>query len=290
MFASALLTFCLAALATVKAAPQPVSPVKRQSPSLIYSCTQPNTAAISFDDGPYDYIYDIVNTLNSKGAKGTFFMRRCMYDQDSQDRIKYAFNNGHQIASHTWSHPNMVDLSWDQLHNEMWRVEEALQRIIGVTPAFIRPPYGNFNDQVLQAAYSRGQNVVIWDFDSGDTVGADAQESKNRYDQVANQRPNTIMALNHEVVASTAYDVLPYAIDRLQSAGYQLVTVAECLGMEPYQNVGQAQTNDENLRQLDWTLRQPSCVQPLFSRTLRAYHWGEVADLTSLRWSSINDG
>ena len=48
-------------------------------------------------------------------------------------------------------------------------------------------------------------------------------------------------------VASTAYDVLPYAIDRLQSAGYQLVTVAECLGMEPYQNVGQAQTNDVRL-------------------------------------------
>jgi len=41
----------------------------------------------------------------------------------------------------------------------------ALQRIIGVTPAFMRPPYGSYNQMVLDVAGARGQGVVIWDFE-----------------------------------------------------------------------------------------------------------------------------
>ncbi|KIY69848.1 carbohydrate esterase family 4 protein [Cylindrobasidium torrendii FP15055 ss-10] len=243
MFTSTLLTLALAA---ISASAAPSSLTRRAQPSIFYGCTKPNTAAITFDDGVGSYTYDVVNTLNEKGAKGTFFLNgnnwRCIYDEDSKDKVNYIYKNDHQIASHTWSHARLSDLSFDQLHDEMWRVEQALQRIVGVTPAFLRPPYGAINDQVLDVAYSRGQNVVIWDFDSRDSVGASADESKAEYDTVANQHPDTIMALNHEVYDSTAHDVLPYAIDRLQGAGYQLVTVAECLGIDAYQNVGEPET------------------------------------------------
>ena len=40
-----------------------------------------------------------------------------------------------------------------------------------------------------------------------------------------------------ETKETTAHQVLPYAIERLKKAGYELVTVAECLGLPPYQNV-----------------------------------------------------
>ncbi|KAF9021192.1 putative chitin deacetylase [Hymenopellis radicata] len=236
MFASALLTVCLAAF--VSAAPQSF----KRAGQTIYSCTQPNTAAITFDDGPYDYINDIVNTFNSKNAKATFFFIHCIYDSDSQDRVKYAYNNGHQIASHTWSHANLATLSRDQLHDEMWRVEQAFQRIVGVTPAYMRPPYGSFNDQVLAVASERGQDVVIWDLDSRDSMGASAEESKQTYTDKINEHPSSILALNHEVYSSTAYDVIPNAIDQLQAAGYKLVTLAECLGTNPYQSVGQPES------------------------------------------------
>ncbi len=79
---------------------------------------------------------------------------------------------------------------------------------------------------------------------SGDSLGASAQESINRYDDVANQHPSSILALNHETIASTSEQVVPYAIQRLQQAGYRLVTLAECLGQQPYQWVGEPQTRD----------------------------------------------
>ncbi|KAG2021007.1 chitin deacetylase [Coprinopsis cinerea AmutBmut pab1-1] len=224
---------------------------KRQRARLVRQCTVPNTVALTFDDGPYNYLRDIVNTLDAAGAKGTFFFNGnnwgCIYDPANRERVKYAYDHGHLVASHTWGHRNLATLSWDQIHDEMWRVEQALMRITGAKPAFMRPPYGSYNDLVLDAAGNRGQTVVIWDFDSQDTAGASAQTSRNLYDQAIGGRPNTILTLNHETIATTAYEVLPYAIQRLQAAGYRLVTLSECLGTSSYQSVSAPGTPDLRL-------------------------------------------
>ncbi|KAK0446151.1 carbohydrate esterase family 4 protein [Armillaria borealis] len=241
MLASVFITLTLTAFAT--AAPQ-----KRQLAQVVSSCTQPNTVALTFDDGPWEYAEVVSDALTSKGIKGTFFYNgnnyECIYDQAEIDRVKYVYNAGHQVASHTWSHADLTTLTWDQIHDEMWRVEQALQRIVGVVPAFMRPPYGNYNDLVLQASYIRGQKVVLWDFDSGDSVGASVQDSESTYDSTISQHPSTLLALNHETYETTAYDVLPYAIEKLQAAGYNMVTLAECLGESPYQSVGNAGVDD----------------------------------------------
>ena len=106
--------------------------------------------------------------------------------------------------------------------------------------------------------------MAIWDFDSGDTGGTPPDQSKNMYQDFANRHPSTILALNHEIIASTVYalisdrtpwasthhsfplpnrfDVLPFAIRVLQQAGYRLVTLADCVGQSPYQWVGSPQT------------------------------------------------
>ncbi|KAI3620938.1 chitin deacetylase [Moniliophthora roreri] len=61
----------------------------------------------------------------------------------------------------------------------------ALSRIVGVTPAFMRPPFGSYNDQVLDASGLRGQDVVIWDFDShdGDDNPPSPEEILDAYNQ-----------------------------------------------------------------------------------------------------------
>ncbi|QRV93375.1 chitin deacetylase [Ceratobasidium sp. AG-Ba] len=238
--------FGLAAF-TLGALARPASE-KRAVAQVYSSCTQPNTVALTFDDGPYNYLTDISDTLANAGAKGTFFFNgnnwACIYDL--ADSVTYAYNHGHQIASHTWAHKHLNDLSYDQIHSEMWRVEQALEKIIGVTPAFVRPPYGEYNGKSRNVAGERGQDLVIWDFDSQDSVGATASQSKKYYDQAIAQHPNNILALNHEVYETTAHNVLPYAIQKLQAAGYQLVTVAECLGKQPYQSVGSPTPRDSS--------------------------------------------
>jgi peptidoglycan/xylan/chitin deacetylase (PgdA/CDA1 family) len=247
MLAKTFLTALFAACVGVASASTlPVQPLqKRQggpSARVVSSCTKPNTVALTFDDGPWVYLYDVSKALVAANATGTFFFNgnnyACIYDADSVKRVQYAYNKGHQIGSHTWAHLDLTTLSWDKIHDEMWRVEQALQKIIGVTPAFMRPPYGNYNDLVRQASYIRGQVLAIWDFDSGDSVGATPAQSEASYDQIIGQHPSNILALNHETYETTAHQVLPYAIKKLQAAGYKLVSLAECTGLPAYQNVG----------------------------------------------------
>ncbi|KAG6917727.1 hypothetical protein DXG01_001378 [Tephrocybe rancida] len=83
---------------------------------------------------------------------------------------------------------------------------DALKKILGVVPAFARPPYGEYNDLFRQVAQERGQRLVNWDFDiqlnfptsSGDSVGKTPAESNQLYDDVVEEHPDTLLALNHE--------------------------------------------------------------------------------------------
>ncbi|GJJ14797.1 hypothetical protein Clacol_009065 [Clathrus columnatus] len=159
--------------------------------------------------------------------------------------VKAAYADGHEFGSHTWHHYDLTTLSWDGtggLHDEMWRTELALQRILGVSPAIMRPPYGSYNNQVRSAAYIRNQSLVLWDFDSGDSDGATVQESKNSYTNTANAHPSNILALNHETYQTTVNEVIPFAVQTLRAKGYRFVTVSECLGIQPYQWVALPQT------------------------------------------------
>lgn len=79
---------------------------------------------------------------------------------------------------------------------------------------------------------------------SEDSLGASAQESKAKYDTIISEHPDTILALNHETIVTTSQEVIPYAIQKLKAAGYSLVTLAECLGQEPYQWVSTPQVKD----------------------------------------------
>jgi len=220
----------------------------QQLARVISSCTEPNTVALTFDDGPWIYHQTVVDTLDAAGATGTFFFNgnnyACIYDQDSVTRVLYTLQHGHQVESHTWSHPDLTTLNNDQIHNEMWLIEQALWKIGGIYPAIIRPPYGSYNNLVLQVAAERNQSVAMWDFDSGDSTGSTPAQSEAAYDALIAQRPSTILALNHETEQTTAKQVLPYAIQKLKAAGYRLVSLSDCVGLPPYQRTQAPGTRD----------------------------------------------
>ena len=93
---------------------------------VITSCTVPRTAALTFDDGPYVYMYDISKILLAAGAKGTFFVNgnnyECIYNNAGK-RLKYLHSKGHQLASHTVSLPALKSSllsDWSDLLGSQW--------------------------------------------------------------------------------------------------------------------------------------------------------------------------
>ncbi|KDQ18657.1 carbohydrate esterase family 4 protein [Botryobasidium botryosum FD-172 SS1] len=203
--------------------------------NVFKSCTVPNTVALTFDDGPYIWHKGIVDMLDAAGAKGTFFMNGynygCVYSNETVDQMEYSYSRGHQIASHTWGHAHLSDiLDEAQMERQFELSDTAFSKILGVVPTFMRPPYGEYSDLVLKVAADHNQNVIIWDVDSGDSVGATAEQSKQTYLAAVDSKASNVLTLNHETHQSSAEDVLPFAIKTFQAKGYRLVTVAECLG------------------------------------------------------------
>ncbi|KAG8912872.1 Carbohydrate esterase 4 protein [Tulasnella sp. 417] len=230
---------------------QALKMVRQATGAPVYTaCTVPSTVAITFDDGPYIWNTEIVNTLAQFNALATFFFNgnnyQCIYSPENEERLKIAYAAGHQIASHTWSHSDWTTLSNDQLMTEMTRTDEALTKILGVKPAFVRPPYGAYNEASTEVAAANGQSIVIWDFDSGDSAGASVEQMETTYQNTINEGPSSILTLNHETYDSTAHEVLPFALAALQAKGYNFVTVAECLGgLEPYAAVTEPAVRDD---------------------------------------------
>ncbi|QRV72791.1 chitin deacetylase [Ceratobasidium sp. AG-Ba] len=234
--------------------------VPRAAGQVITACSVPNTIAITFDDGPYKWTRQIVDALNAAGAKGfvimkpdryleandsetrTFFVNGnnygCIYDSPNADNIKYAYDQGHQIASHTWAHKRLSTLPPAEIQSEFDKTNDAIEKITGAVPAFMRPPFGAYNSDVVEVAAATGQTVTIWDFDSGDSAGKSASQSEDEYEQLINSKPTSILTLNHETYCEFSNVLLPAILEKLQGKGYKLVTVAECLGENPYISTG----------------------------------------------------
>jgi len=206
------------------------------------SCSKPNVVALTFDDGPYKWHEEVSKLLLQYGAKGTFFVNGnnwdCIYEDTVAKQLLQSYKDGHQIASHTWSHPHLTQLSDDDITSELSQIDTALMNILGIKAAFLRPPYGEYNDNVQRIAGQNGQSLVNWDFDSLDSEGATAAQSEKDYDDLFSSKPSNILALNHETYDPTVHEILPYVLKKYSSSGYQFVTVAECLGMDPYISEG----------------------------------------------------
>ncbi|KAH7313856.1 polysaccharide deacetylase [Stachybotrys elegans] len=210
----------------------PVNVIRQASGVVITRCANPRMLALAYDDGPYQYTSELVDILDRGGAKATFFwtgtLYGCIYNQASAVRKAYA--SGHQIASHTWSHPqNFGSLSASGIQSEIQRLEQALVNLIGVRPAYVRPPYLATGGNVLPTLGQMGYKVITNDVDSGDWNGLSVSASQQRFQQ-AGAGGNGHIPLMHETYANTVRQLTPWLINWANSNGLRLVTVAECLG------------------------------------------------------------
>lgn len=95
----------------------------------IYGCIVPSEIALTYDDGPWIYTDEMVNVLNSYGAKATFFITGINNGKGAIDTtpawnavIKKMYAGGHQLASHTWSHADLSTLTETRRRDEMVRL------------------------------------------------------------------------------------------------------------------------------------------------------------------------
>ncbi|CAO3661064.1 unnamed protein product [Rhizopus stolonifer] len=229
------------------------SPLKKKTVSAkVYStCTVPGTMALTFDDGPYEYTWALADTLKSKGVTATFFMNGANWvDVETQSVqtsagtktykqvIKHVYDQGHQIASHTYSHKDLASLSTSEVKTEMTRLEAIFKSSIGRIPTYMRPPSGSYNANTLAILGQLGYKIILWDIDSNDwrwkdilDLSNEQAEYKNVMDNDTQKKPKGHIALQHDVHKKTVTELVPWVISYVKSKkNYKFVSVAECIG------------------------------------------------------------
>ncbi|CAM0142844.1 hypothetical protein VKS41_002590 [Umbelopsis sp. WA50703] len=218
----------------------PLELLKRKTSGVQTQCKQGHFA-LTFDDGPYKYTEALVDLLNEKNIKATFFVNGNNFwnidsDTEAQNAIKKAYKSGHQIASHTWSHADLDSLPESEIQTEMTKLEDALMRVIGVKPSFMRPPYGNSNKKTTEVLNNLGYTVVTWNIDTKDYETHDLNKEMENY---KNELPSSNdsaggIALEHDVYEQTAEELASAAIKYVEENNYKFSTVADCFNAAPY--------------------------------------------------------
>lgn len=175
--------------------------------------------ALTFDDGPSDSSAWLLNQLKARNVHVTFFV--CGKKVEKYGAvIERAVADGHQVANHSWDHAYLDTLDKTAFNNEILNTDKVLTAVTGQTNFLLRPPYGNYNANVLAWA---NRPLINWSIDTYDWAIHSQSDLTNRI--VQNAKDGSII-LMHETVPTTAQGVVD-AIDILQKQGYTFVTVNE---------------------------------------------------------------
>ena len=110
----------------------------------------------------------------------------------------------------------------------MQKLETAFANILNVKPTYMRPPNGSTGGSVVSTMTRLGYRIVTWDTDSGDWNNVGVATSESRYSSSSSSVGHIV--LNHETIASTVNELVPWVLNWAKSKNLQMVTVAECVG------------------------------------------------------------
>ena len=132
---------------------------------------------------------------------------------------------GHEIGNHSYTHPHMTQLPLTEVSNQIVRTGAMIRNITGVSPYLFRPPYGEYNQAVLNTLARLGYITIMWTVDSLDWQNPGVNQIVNRV--VNNIEPGAIV-LMHQAAPQTP-DALQVIISRLRQQGYSFGTVTQVL-------------------------------------------------------------
>lgn len=182
---------------------------------------------LTFDEGyELGYTGQILDTLKQYQVPAVFFITG-HYLTSQPDLVKRMVAEGHQVANHTYNHPDLSKVSQERFEQELKQLEEEFASLTGSTMApFLRPPMGNYSLTSLQWAQERNYTTVFWsmafhDWDPNDQPGADFS---HRY-VVDHIHPGAIILLH--AVSESNTQALPQIIEDLRTAGYEFTPLPQ---------------------------------------------------------------
>lgn len=203
--------------------------LQRQLP--IYSVEREyKTIALSFDAawGNED-TERLIEILDQYHIKTTFFVVGDWVER-YPDSVAALHRAGHEIMNHSDRHAHMNPLTRKEIMADLAACNDKIEAITGQRPTLFRPPYGEYDDHVIEAARAMGLEAVQWSVDSLDWKELPAEKIIER---VTTQIEPGSIVLFHNAAIHTP-EALPDLIESLLRMGYEIIPVSQLLLPQPY--------------------------------------------------------
>ncbi len=179
--------------------------------------------ALTFDDGPHpDLTLRLLDILKTEKVKATFFVIGKMVEAHPE-LLKAIAADGHCIGNHTFSHVTLTKIPMGDILTEYQANNDLIKQVIHKDVHFCRPPGGDYDPMVIQAATDCGLTTVLWTDDPGDYSNPGSNVIEER---TLARLSNGGIILLHDGVKETL-DVLPQIIDYAKKRGFRFVTLDE---------------------------------------------------------------
>ncbi|OUM61303.1 carbohydrate esterase family 4 protein, partial [Piromyces sp. E2] len=223
------------------------------------TCLEPGQFALTFDDGPNPETTPIaLEVLERYNIKATFFINavnwsNLLEDPNAVECVKKTYAAGHDIGSHTFRHKDLFSaIEDDTLKENIDDMTDLIESIIGVRPAYFRPPSGNggykesdphkkeMSKMIQEYLGERGYSIIMWGTDTRDWQYKEDVDkvietlNEQLADPSVSPKTHSFITLLHDVHPTTVNLVLPAVIEYVQSLGYTFVPLSKCIGVSPY--------------------------------------------------------
>lgn len=189
-----------------------------------------NKIAISFDCAwGTEHTDAILSALAEAGVRATFFTVQ-FWAEEHADYLKKVSDAGHEVGTHSATHSYMSRQSEAEIRAELESSSQAITAVTGKPVTLFRPPYGDYDDLLIDTCRDMGIMPVQWDVDSLDWKDLPAADIAERI--IPRVKSGSII-LCHNNGLHTA-EALPIVIDALHAKGFTFVPIGELIYYENY--------------------------------------------------------
>ncbi|MBR5111449.1 MAG: polysaccharide deacetylase family protein [Clostridia bacterium] len=221
---SILLLSAVSAVYVTKTRTADVMARKRELP--VYSVERDDgRIAISFDAAwGGEKTLKILDILDENGIKATFFLVD-IWTQRFPELVKEIAARGHEIGNHSTTHPEMSKLNREKIAQELETMSANVESLIGQRPTLFRPPYGDYNNDVVLTARQNGYEVIQWSVDSLDWKNKGVQPLIDR--ATKNVKSGDIVLFHND--SQYIVEALPAVLESYRKQGLTVGPVSQVL-------------------------------------------------------------
>lgn len=171
----------------------------------------------------------LLDILKNKDVKATFFLVG-FWAEKYPESVKQIADAGHDVGNHSNTHPHLPKMEKLKISEQIEECNKKIESAGAPRPTLFRPPYGDYNNDVVEATNELNMHCIQWDVDSLDWKDPSPDDMVKRIKSKI--KPGSIILMHNG--AKNTPEALPKIIDTIKSEGYQIVPISQIIMKENY--------------------------------------------------------